>query len=298
MDCGRCTGASGRIMRRPISSPSRRAEFDSRRAARDVPDRRAMIASPVIREPLPHFRFAGAGIVSLFAVPDDGPRPSGANRIGVTKSGAHRLARQFEATWRGNAGGGIGSTSRLPPSSAPRPRLATGGTFGSGLFDAIAALPRARWAGPVETGSGPDVERVPPLDHVRDDADRDWRAMLRERLAAKRPQALLSRNVATAPAVETDFGPLRRSGSPQVKRCSLPVLPAWRQDMRRIPASSRWRAGPGRPGGTPSARWTCRAARWPSARTSPTAAVPRQGRNWHTTAAPPLRARSGPASAG
>ena len=114
----------------------------------------------------------------------------------------------------GQAANDIGSSGLLPPTVPPQSRIAVDGTFGTGFFDAISGLPRGRWAGPVRSGYGSHLVRVtlhepgrvPPLDEVRDEVERDWRATIRERLAAERLQALMARYVIVIPDLRTDRG--------------------------------------------------------------------------------------------
>jgi hypothetical protein len=103
-----------------------------------------------------------------------------------------------------NAGedpGEIAEPTLLPPRIPPAPRSVVDGTFGPGFFEAVAALPEGRWAGPVESGYGQHLVRVttfeegrvPPLDEIRGAVESDWRAAMRERLSRERLAALMSR---------------------------------------------------------------------------------------------------------
>lgn len=95
----------------------------------------------------------------------------------------------------------VGAPSLLPPAIRPSPAVAVDNAFGRGFFDAVAALPVGRWAGPVESAYGlhlvrvstVEPERLPPLAEVRELVEADWRDGLRRRLAAERLEALVAR---------------------------------------------------------------------------------------------------------
>ena len=89
----------------------------------------------------------------------------------------------------------------LPSVFRPSPAHVVDGTFGSGFFDAIGALPEGRWAGPVETSLGRHLVRVterrearlPALPEIRPRVEQDWRAEFTARLRKERFEALLGR---------------------------------------------------------------------------------------------------------
>jgi hypothetical protein len=89
----------------------------------------------------------------------------------------------------------------LPSVFRPSPAQVVDGTFGSGFFDAIGALPEGRWAGPVETSLGRHLVRVterrearlPPLAEIRVRVEQDWRAASTARLREERFKAFLGR---------------------------------------------------------------------------------------------------------
>jgi hypothetical protein len=109
----------------------------------------------------------------------------------------------------GASPGAVGGRSLLPAFVPPSPRQAVDGTFGEGFFDAVAALPPGEWAGPVASGYGGHVvrlgehrpARLPPLEEVRGEVERDWRAETRVRLAGERLDALLDRYEIVLPDV-------------------------------------------------------------------------------------------------
>lgn len=78
----------------------------------------------------------------------------------------------------------VGERSLLPARLAASPPQAVDGTFGKGMFDAVADLPEGRWAGPVESGHGRHLVRVdsfapgrlPPLDEIRAQVAQAWQA--------------------------------------------------------------------------------------------------------------------------
>jgi hypothetical protein len=93
-----------------------------------------------------------------------------------------------------------GGPSLLPGRWPASPRSVVDGSFGGGFFDALAALPRGVWAGPVDSGYGPHLVRVtaftprsvPTLDAVRDAVTADWRAERRATVSAERMDALMA----------------------------------------------------------------------------------------------------------
>jgi parvulin-like peptidyl-prolyl isomerase len=93
-----------------------------------------------------------------------------------------------------------GAPSLLPRQWPGSPRTVVDGSFGGGFFDALAALPRGVWTGPVNSGYGPHLIRVtgfaprsvPPLDAVRDAVTADWRAERRAIVSAERLDALMA----------------------------------------------------------------------------------------------------------
>lgn len=86
----------------------------------------------------------------------------------------------------------LGLGTQLPGEVDRSPQPAVDGVFGAGFFEALRALPRGEWAGPVRSGYGSHLVRVldmtepepPPLDDVRAQAVDRWRsdqaAMVRE----------------------------------------------------------------------------------------------------------------------
>jgi hypothetical protein len=117
---------------------------------------------------------------------------------GIGRDEAARVAAQLDA---GGDPGEAARPSLMPPAFRLAPEQVVDGTFGSGFFDGLAALPVGTWAGPVETGLGSHLVRVterreallPALPEIRDRVERDWRAALSERLREERYEALLSR---------------------------------------------------------------------------------------------------------
>jgi hypothetical protein len=101
----------------------------------------------------------------------------------------------------------FGVPSLLPARIPASPRQIVDGTFGNGFFDALAALPPGRWAGPVASGYGPHLVRVtefapravPPLDAIRDAVEADWRAEIRAQLREERLERLMSLYQVTRP---------------------------------------------------------------------------------------------------
>lgn len=93
----------------------------------------------------------------------------------------------------------VGVRSLLPVALPLSPPMVVDGTFGTGFFDAVAALQAEDWAGPVDSAYGPHLvrvtgqlpERVPPLDDIRDAVEADWRAALRAELAEQRLATLM-----------------------------------------------------------------------------------------------------------
>ncbi len=100
----------------------------------------------------------------------------------------------------------------IDPGEAARPTLlpsvfrlsplqVVDGTFGTGFFDELRALPVGTWAGPVETSLGRHLVRVtersearlPPLSEIRARVEQDWRAEFTVRLREERFEALLGR---------------------------------------------------------------------------------------------------------
>lgn len=85
------------------------------------------------------------------------------------------------------------------PSNMDAPKTEIARTFGDGFADALAALPKGQWAGPVESGFGQHIVRVktiragaaPKLDDVRKRVENDWRAANRQTREARAYQALL-----------------------------------------------------------------------------------------------------------
>jgi hypothetical protein len=92
-------------------------------------------------------------------------------------------------------------TTLLPTRLPPSPKNIVDGTFGRGFFDAVIALEKDKWAGPVKSTYGLHLVRVlssepprlPPLSEIRDTVESDWRATMREQLAKQRLDALMSR---------------------------------------------------------------------------------------------------------
>lgn len=91
--------------------------------------------------------------------------------------------------------------SLLPERMGPSPAPTIDGTFGSGMFDQLAAQEVGGWTGPVQSAFGRHMvvvharnpAYVPPLAEIRDQVELDWRATLRERLVAERIDALRAR---------------------------------------------------------------------------------------------------------
>jgi hypothetical protein len=102
---------------------------------------------------------------------------------------------------RGIAPGAAARPTLLPPVFRPSPVQVVDGTFGTGFFDALGALPVGTWAGPVGTSLGRHLVRVtersgarlPPLSEIRARVEQDWRAEFTVRLREERLEALLGR---------------------------------------------------------------------------------------------------------
>jgi hypothetical protein len=102
---------------------------------------------------------------------------------------------------RGIDPGDAARPTLLPPGFSPSPAQVVDGTFGTGFFDALMALPVGTWAGPVETALGRHLVRVterregrlPPLSEIRARVELDWRAEFAMRLREERFGALLGR---------------------------------------------------------------------------------------------------------
>lgn len=82
----------------------------------------------------------------------------------------------------------LGQASLLPFDMAAARRSAVDGSFGTGFFAALAALPAGRWSGPVESAFGRHAVRVtgieasaaPAFAVVRPEVERDWRRVQAE----------------------------------------------------------------------------------------------------------------------
>jgi hypothetical protein len=103
----------------------------------------------------------------------------------------------------------------LPPAFPPSPAQVVDGSFGTGFFAALGALPVGTWSGPVETSLGRHMVRVterhearlPPLAEIRPRVERDWRAAFTARLREERYEALLGRYEVRRPDPEAVLAP-------------------------------------------------------------------------------------------
>lgn len=95
----------------------------------------------------------------------------------------------------------LGRASLLPIAIDLAPRVSIDATFGRGFFEAVTALPKGTWAGPVQSGYGPHLVRVrqiepgtlPPLEEIREDVARDWRDTVRDVRQQEALAALIAR---------------------------------------------------------------------------------------------------------
>jgi hypothetical protein len=95
----------------------------------------------------------------------------------------------------------LGGPTLLPAHLPPSPRQVVDGTFGDGFFQRAAALEPSVWSGPVLSAYGPHLvrlreftpSRLPPLEEIRDEVERDWRASVAQDLRSERYDALRSR---------------------------------------------------------------------------------------------------------
>jgi hypothetical protein len=116
---------------------------------------------------------------------------------------------------RGIDPGDAARPTLLPPGFRLSPAQVVDGTFGTGFFDALAALPVGIWAGPVETALGRHLVRVterregrlPPLAEIRARVEQDWRAEFTASLREERFQALLGRYEVVRPDAAAVLGP-------------------------------------------------------------------------------------------
>jgi hypothetical protein len=78
----------------------------------------------------------------------------------------------------------LGQPTLLPAQLGLSPPEAVDGVFGKGFFERLAKLPPGVWAGPVASGYGVHLVRIgeslaartPPLEEIRDNVLRDWKA--------------------------------------------------------------------------------------------------------------------------
>ncbi len=78
----------------------------------------------------------------------------------------------------------LGEPTLLPAQLGLSPPNAIDGVFGQGFFELLAELPPGVWAGPVASGYGVHLVRIgeslaartPPLEEIRDNVLRDWKA--------------------------------------------------------------------------------------------------------------------------
>jgi hypothetical protein len=109
-----------------------------------------------------------------------------------------------------DAGGDPGASVRptlLPPEIMLSPPPVVDGIFGTGFFDAVAAVSEGRWTGPVASALGRHLVRVterrdartPQLAEVREQVERDWRATLAAELREASYGALLARYEVVTP---------------------------------------------------------------------------------------------------
>ncbi len=77
-----------------------------------------------------------------------------------------------------------GEVTLLPPELRLSTRTEIDGMFGTGFFDGLMQIPAEYWSGPVQSGYGLHLIRIeerlparlPPLDEIRDFAEREWRS--------------------------------------------------------------------------------------------------------------------------
>lgn len=128
-----------------------------------------------------------------------------------TEAGADAVAAIRAALDGGAAFDTLGERSLLPaivPSSA---RVQVDGGFGTGFFDALAALEPGEWAGPVSSGFGLHLVRVtertggtlPDLAEIRDKVLFDWRREQAQTLAEAQYQVLSAGYEVIAPDTAT-----------------------------------------------------------------------------------------------
>lgn len=90
--------------------------------------------------------------------------------------------------------GQLGQRTLLPTTVPVSPLQAVDGTFGTGFFDQIAALPAGKWSGPVTSGYGVHIVRLealdeaelPPFEDIRDRVELSWHAGKAEQLRTER----------------------------------------------------------------------------------------------------------------
>jgi len=78
----------------------------------------------------------------------------------------------------------LGEATLLPAELRLSTNVEIDGMFGTGFFDGLMQLPVGSWSGPIQSGYGLHLVRidehlpmqVPPLDDVRDAAEREWRS--------------------------------------------------------------------------------------------------------------------------
>lgn len=140
-------------------------------------------------------RFAGGPIVAFEQVlVDEGAAPGQVSEIRASLNG-------------GSAPAEVARPSLLPPLLPLSPRPVVDGTFGTGFFDALAALPQGEWAGPVTSPFGRHLVRVterregtvPSLAAIRDRVQQDWRSTIAAQLREERFAAMRARYAVARP---------------------------------------------------------------------------------------------------
>lgn len=100
--------------------------------------------------------------------------------------------------------------SLLPPRIPASPPRVIDGSFGTGFFEVLSALPVGEWAGPVDSAFGrhlvlvteQDAGRLPELDEIRERVLQDYRAAFAADLREERYEAMRARYQVTRPAAE------------------------------------------------------------------------------------------------
>jgi hypothetical protein len=100
----------------------------------------------------------------------------------------------------GAAPQGFGATTLLPSEMTDAQPVTVDGTFGRGVFEALAAVPQGTWAGPIASSYGQHLVKVstfekgvlPSLEEVRPMVEDEWRRAEAERLREEQYRAMLA----------------------------------------------------------------------------------------------------------